>query len=40
MDVSVTQGHLCVKGRFGFAFVQERPRDGESARADDRSPSG
>jgi predicted molibdopterin-dependent oxidoreductase YjgC len=26
MDVSVTNGHLCVKGRFGFQFVQERPR--------------
>ncbi|HEY8167452.1 MAG TPA: 2Fe-2S iron-sulfur cluster-binding protein [Candidatus Limnocylindrales bacterium] len=26
MDVSVTSGHLCVKGRFGFQFVQERPR--------------
>ena len=26
MDVAVTNGHLCVKGRFGFAFVQERPR--------------
>ncbi len=26
MDSSVTEGHLCVKGRFGFAFVQERPR--------------
>ncbi len=26
MDIAVTNGHLCVKGRFGFAFVQERPR--------------
>jgi predicted molibdopterin-dependent oxidoreductase YjgC len=26
MDVSITNGHLCVKGRFGFQFVQERPR--------------
>jgi predicted molibdopterin-dependent oxidoreductase YjgC len=25
MDSSVTEGHLCIKGRFGFAFVQERP---------------
>lgn len=25
LDVDVTRGHLCVKGRFGFAFVQERP---------------
>ncbi|HET7474097.1 MAG TPA: 2Fe-2S iron-sulfur cluster-binding protein [Candidatus Limnocylindrales bacterium] len=24
MDSSVTDGHLCVKGRFGFAFVQSR----------------
>ena len=23
---SVTDGHLCIKGRFGFQFVQERPR--------------
>jgi predicted molibdopterin-dependent oxidoreductase YjgC len=26
MDSSVTQGHLCIKGRFGFPFVQERPK--------------
>ncbi len=25
LDAEVTRGHLCVKGRFGFAFVQERP---------------
>jgi predicted molibdopterin-dependent oxidoreductase YjgC len=25
LDVSVTNGHLCVKGRFGFQFVQNRP---------------
>lgn len=24
MDVSVTHGHLCIKGRFGFQFVQNR----------------
>ncbi len=24
LDSSVTEGHLCVKGRFGFQFVQER----------------
>ena len=24
LDSSVTDGHLCVKGRFGFQFVQER----------------
>jgi predicted molibdopterin-dependent oxidoreductase YjgC len=28
LDSSVTDGHLCVKGRFGFQFVQNRgPRD-------------
>jgi NADP-reducing hydrogenase subunit HndD len=26
MESSVTQGHLCVKGRFGFEFVQVRPK--------------
>ncbi len=26
LDSSVTSGHLCVKGRFGFEFVNERPR--------------
>jgi predicted molibdopterin-dependent oxidoreductase YjgC len=25
-DSSVTSGHLCVKGRFGFEFVQGRPK--------------
>jgi predicted molibdopterin-dependent oxidoreductase YjgC len=25
LDNSVTEGHLCVKGRFGFEFVQNRP---------------
>jgi len=24
MDSSVTDGHLCVKGRFGFEFTQAR----------------
>jgi predicted molibdopterin-dependent oxidoreductase YjgC len=24
-DSSVTEGHLCIKGRFGFEFVNERP---------------
>ena len=23
MDVEVTHGHLCIKGRFGFEFVHE-----------------
>jgi predicted molibdopterin-dependent oxidoreductase YjgC len=26
MDSSVTEGHLCIKGRFGFEFTNERPR--------------
>ncbi len=26
LDSSVTDGHLCVKGRFGFEFVNERPK--------------
>jgi predicted molibdopterin-dependent oxidoreductase YjgC len=26
LDSSVTDGHLCVKGRFGFQFVQLRPK--------------
>jgi predicted molibdopterin-dependent oxidoreductase YjgC len=26
MDSSVTSGHLCVKGRFGYEFVQGRPK--------------
>jgi predicted molibdopterin-dependent oxidoreductase YjgC len=25
-DSKVADGHLCIKGRFGFQFVQERPR--------------
>jgi len=24
LDHSITSGHLCVKGRFGFEFVQRR----------------
>jgi predicted molibdopterin-dependent oxidoreductase YjgC len=27
MDHDVTRGHLCIKGRFGFEFVQVRERD-------------
>jgi predicted molibdopterin-dependent oxidoreductase YjgC len=27
-DSSVTDGHLCIKGRFGFEFVNERPDRG------------
>jgi predicted molibdopterin-dependent oxidoreductase YjgC len=26
LDQPVTNGHLCIKGRFGWQFVQERPR--------------
>jgi predicted molibdopterin-dependent oxidoreductase YjgC len=26
MDSPVADGHLCIKGRFGFQFVQERPK--------------
>jgi predicted molibdopterin-dependent oxidoreductase YjgC len=26
MDSSVTEGHLCIKGRFGFEFTNERRR--------------
>ena len=26
LDSSVTHGHLCVKGRFGFEFVQLLPK--------------
>jgi predicted molibdopterin-dependent oxidoreductase YjgC len=32
LDSSVTEGHLCIKGRFGFQFVQNRgPRPGPGA---------
>ena len=27
MDSSITEGHLCIKGRFGFEFTNERRRD-------------
>jgi len=27
LDHEVTSGHLCVKGRFGWQFVQNRPKD-------------
>jgi predicted molibdopterin-dependent oxidoreductase YjgC len=26
-DNQVTNGHLCIKGRFGFAYVQRRKRE-------------
>jgi predicted molibdopterin-dependent oxidoreductase YjgC len=25
LDHDITRGHLCIKGRFGFEFVQNRP---------------
>ena len=28
LDSSVTHGHLCIKGRFGFEFVQNRAGSG------------
>ena len=28
LDASVTDGHLCIKGRFGFEFVQNRESQG------------
>jgi predicted molibdopterin-dependent oxidoreductase YjgC len=28
LDQQVTDGHLCIKGRFGIQFVQNRPGDG------------
>ena len=32
-DHSVTNGHLCIKGRFGFAYVQSRRQDDPTRRA-------
>jgi predicted molibdopterin-dependent oxidoreductase YjgC len=29
MDVEVTHGHLCIKGRFGFEFVHGGEPDDE-----------
>ena len=34
LDHSVTQGHLCIKGRFGWQFVQIRGKGIEAARPD------
>ncbi len=34
MDHDVTEGHLCIKGRFGFEFVQSRAGDGPAETAD------
>ena len=38
LDSSVTDGHLCIKGRFGFEFVNERPT--ATPVSDPASPSG
>ena len=27
IDHEVTRGHLCIKGRFGWQFVQNRPAE-------------
>ncbi|MFL5777576.1 MAG: 2Fe-2S iron-sulfur cluster-binding protein [Chloroflexota bacterium] len=35
MDSAITDGHLCIKGRFGFEFVNERP----AGPRDDPAPS-
>ncbi len=29
LESSITHGHLCVKGRFGYDFVQLRPKGSE-----------
>ena len=29
VENGVTHGHLCVKGRFGYQYVQNRPEEGE-----------
>lgn len=31
MDVEVTHGNLCIKGRFGFEFVQDAPEEKEGS---------
>ncbi|HKW55810.1 MAG TPA: 2Fe-2S iron-sulfur cluster-binding protein [Candidatus Acidoferrum sp.] len=36
LDHSVTQGHLCIKGRFGWQFVQIRDKGLEGARPQDK----
>jgi predicted molibdopterin-dependent oxidoreductase YjgC len=27
VENAVTSGHLCIKGRFGFSYVQNRPKE-------------
>ena len=34
LDNSITNGHLCIKGRFGFRFVQNRPPVGGAGPAE------
>jgi NADP-reducing hydrogenase subunit HndD len=36
-DNDVTNGHLCIKGRFGFAFVQSRKGDDPAAKKRNRA---
>lgn len=33
-DHTVTRGNLCIKGRFGFSFVQGPPPEKEAPRSD------
>jgi predicted molibdopterin-dependent oxidoreductase YjgC len=40
MDSSVTDGHLCIKGRFGFQFVQNRGDSGGAGAAGSPGPPG
>ena len=43
LDNDITAGHLCIKGRFGFAFVQHRKGEdpaGATHRSDQATPSG
>jgi predicted molibdopterin-dependent oxidoreductase YjgC len=39
LDSSVTDGHLCIKGRFGFQFVQNRGDRGDRDPGGDAGPS-
>ena len=33
IENAVTSGHLCIKGRFGFSYVQNRPEEGDDVSA-------
>jgi len=35
LDHDITNGHLCIKGRFGWEYVQSRPEDVTGVTADD-----